>query len=143
VIARNTAFTYKGKHVDVKQAGRELGVRYVLEGSVQRGGNRLRVNVQLIDAETGNHLWAERFDKPLADLFDMQDEIVARLANQLGTELVAAEARRAEQVPNPNSMDLYFQGMLHANSGATPEYMARARSFFERALTLDPAMSKP
>jgi hypothetical protein len=75
--------------------------------------------------------------------FDMQDEIVARLANQLGTELVAAEARRAEQVPNPNSMDLYFQGMLHANSGATPEYMARARSFFERALTLDPAMSKP
>jgi TolB-like protein len=138
VIARNTAFTYKGKHVDVKQAGRELGVRYVLEGSVQRGGNRLRVNVQLIDAETGNHLWAERFDKPLADLFDMQDEIVARLANQLGTELVAAEARRAEQTPSPNSMDLYFQGMLHANSGATPEYMARARGFFERALALDP-----
>jgi TolB-like protein len=138
VIARNTAFTYKGKHVDVKQVGRELGVRYVLEGSVQRGGNRLRVNVQLIDTETGNHLWAERFDKPLADLFDMQDEIVARLANQLGTELVAAEARRAQQAPNPNSMDLYYQGMLHANSGATPEYMTRARSFFERALELDP-----
>jgi TolB-like protein len=137
VIARNTAFTYKGKHVDVKQAGRELGVRYLLEGSVQRGGNRLRVNVQLIDAETGNHLWAERFDKPMADLFDMQDEIVSRLANQLGTELIAAEARRAEQTPSPNSMDLYFQGMLHANSGATPEYMARARSFFERALELD------
>jgi TolB-like protein/Tfp pilus assembly protein PilF len=138
VIARNTAFTYKGKHVDIKQVGRELGVRYVLEGSVQRGGKRLRVNVQLIDSETGNHLWAERFDKPLADLFDMQDEIVARLANQLGTELVAAEARRAEQAPNPNSMDLYFQGMLHANSGATPEYMDRARGFFERALALDP-----
>jgi TolB-like protein len=138
VIARNTAFTYKGKHVDVKQVGRELSVRYALEGSVQRGGNRLRVNVQLIDTETGNHLWAERFDKPLADLFDMQDEIVARLANQLGTELVAAEARRAEQAPSPNSMDLYFQGMLHANSGATPEYMARARGFFERALALDP-----
>jgi TolB-like protein len=138
VIARNTAFTYKGKRADVKQVGRELGVRYVLEGSVQRGGNRLRVNVQLIDAETGNHLWAERFDKPLADLFDMQDEIVARLANQLGTELIAAEARRAEQAPSPNSMDLYFQGMLHANSGATPEYMGRARGFFERALALDP-----
>jgi len=138
VIARNTAFTYKGKHVDVKQVGRELGVRYVLEGSVQRGGNRLRVNVQLIHAETGNHLWAERFDKPLADLFDLQDEIVARLANQLGTELVAAEARRAEQAPNPDSMDLYFQGMLHANSGATPESMARSRGFFERALALDP-----
>ena len=77
VIARNTAFTFKGKAIDVKQIGRELNVRYVLEGSVQRGGNRLRVNVQLIDAETGNHLWAERFDKPVADLFDMQDEIVS------------------------------------------------------------------
>ena len=73
VIARNTAFTYKGKPVEVKKIGRELNVRYVLEGSVQRGGNRLRVNVQLIDAETGNHLWAERFDKPMADLFDIQD----------------------------------------------------------------------
>jgi TolB-like protein len=74
VIGRNTAFTYKGKPVDLKQIGRELNVRYVLEGSVQRGGNRMRVNVQLIDAETGNHLWAERFDKSLAYLFDMQDE---------------------------------------------------------------------
>ena len=74
-------------------------MRYVLEGSVQRSGNRLRVNVQLIDAETGAHLWAERFDKPVADLFDMQDEIVARLANQLGAQLIAAEARRAEQAP--------------------------------------------
>ena len=76
VIARNTAFTYKGKPFDVKTIGRELNVRYVLEGSVQRGGNRMRVNVQLVDAETGSHLWAERFDKPLTDLFDMQDEIV-------------------------------------------------------------------
>jgi len=99
VIGRNTAFTYKGKHVDLKQIGRELNVRYVLEGSVQRGGSRMRVNVQLIDAETGNHLWAERFDKPLADLFDMQDEIVARLASQLGTQFIAAEARRAELAP--------------------------------------------
>ena len=138
VIARNTAFTYKGKAVDLKQIGRELGVRYVLEGTVQRGGNRMRVNVQLIDAETGNHLWAERFDKPLADLFDMQDEIVARLANQLGTQLVAAEARRAERSPHPDSMDLYFQGMACANRGSTPEYMAQARGFFERALALDP-----
>ena len=84
VIARNTAFTYKGKNVDAKEIGKELGVRYVLEGSVQRDQGRMRINVQLIDAETGNHLWAERFDKPLTDLFDMQDEIVARLANQLG-----------------------------------------------------------
>src|SRR3984957_17023539 len=78
VIARNTAFSFKGKAVDVKKVGRELNVRYLLEGSVQRGGNRLRVNVQLIDADTGNHLWAERFDKPVADLFDVQDEIISR-----------------------------------------------------------------
>ena len=96
VIARNTAFTYKGKPLDAKQIGRELNVRYVLEGSVQRGTNRMRINVQLIDADTGNHLWAERFDKPLADLFDMQDEIVRRLANALDAQLTAAEARRAE-----------------------------------------------
>ncbi len=101
VIARNTAFTYKGKPLDVKTIGRELSVRYVLEGSVQRGGNRMRVNVQLIDAETGSHLWAERFDKPLADLFDMQDQIVARLTNALDAQLISAEARRAEQAPNP------------------------------------------
>jgi TolB-like protein len=82
----------------------------LLEGSVQRGANRMRVSVQLIDAESGNHLWAERFDKPLADLFDMQDEIVARLANALDSQLVVAEARRSERGLNPNSMDLWFQG---------------------------------
>ena len=138
VIARNTAFTYKGKPLDVKTIGRELNVRYVLEGSVQRGGNRMRVNVQLIDAETGNHLWAERFDKPLADLFDMQDEIVARLAGALNAQLVAAEARRAEQAPNPDSTDLYFQGLARFNKGVTPDNLAGARGFFDRALTADP-----
>ena len=138
VIARNTAFTFKGKPVDVKTIGRELNVRYVLEGSVQRGGNRMRVNVQLIDAETGNHLWAERFDKPLADLFDMQDEIVARLANALDAQLVAAEARRAEQAPSLDSMDLYFQGMTWLHKGLTPDTVAQARGFFDRALTADP-----
>jgi TolB-like protein/class 3 adenylate cyclase len=138
VIGRNTAFTYKGKPVDLKQIGRELNVRYVLEGSVQRGGNRLRVNVQLIDAETGNHLWAERFDKPLADLFDMQDEIVARLAGALNAQLVAAEARRAEQTPTPDSMDLYFQGVAWFYKGLTPHYMAQSRRYFERALLADP-----
>jgi tetratricopeptide (TPR) repeat protein len=115
-----------------------LNVRYVLEGSVQRSGNRMRVNVQLIDAETGNHLWAERFDKPLADLFDMQDEIVVRLANALNAQLVAAEARRAEQAPTPDSMDLYFQGLAWFNRGWTPSNIAQARSFFERALSADP-----
>ncbi len=138
VIGRNTAFTYKGKPADLKQIGRELNVRYVLEGSVQRGGNRMRVNVQLIDAETGNHLWAERFDKPLADLFDMQDEIVARLAGALNAQLAAAEARRAEQAPNPDSMDLYFQGLAWFNRGITPDIVAQARSFFDRALAADP-----
>jgi hypothetical protein len=137
VIGRNTAFTYKGKHADLKRVGLDLGVRYVLEGSVQRSGNRMRVNVQLIDSETGNHLWAERFDKPVADIFDMQDEVVARLANQLGTELITAEARRAERAPHPNSMDLYFQGMAVANRGFTPENLSHARSLFERALSLD------
>jgi TolB-like protein/class 3 adenylate cyclase/Flp pilus assembly protein TadD len=138
VVARNTAFTYKGKRLDVKKIGRELNVRYILEGSVQRGGNRMRVNVQLVDAETGNHMWAERFDKPLADLFDMQDEIVARLAGALNTQLVTAEARRAEQAPNPDSMDLYFQGLAWLNKGLTPDHVARARGFFDRALLADP-----
>jgi TolB-like protein/class 3 adenylate cyclase len=138
VIARNTAFTYKGKPLDVKTIGRELNVRYVLEGSVQRGGSRMRVNVQLIDAESGNHIWAERFDKPLADLFDMQDEIVARLAGALSVQFIAAEARRAEQAPTPDSMDLNFQGLAWLNKGMTPDNVAKARSFFDRALAADP-----
>jgi TolB-like protein len=131
VIGRNTAFTYKGKHVDLKQIGRELNVRYVLEGSVQRGGNRIRVSVQLIDAESGNHLWAERFDKPVADLFDMQDEIVARLANALDSQLVVAEARRAERALNPDSMDLWFQagpGGLRASPLTTLRRLATCMS---------------
>src|ERR1700739_1804235 len=138
VIARNTAFTYNGKAVDVKKLGRELNVRYVLEGSVQRGGNRLRVNVQLIDAETGSHLWAERFEKSIADLFEMQDEIVSELANPLQAQLIAVEARRAERSPNPDSMDLYSQGLAWLNKGRTPEHMAQARGFLERALALEP-----
>jgi TolB-like protein/Tfp pilus assembly protein PilF len=138
VIACNTAFTFKGKRVDVKKLGRELNVRYVLEGSMQRGGNRLRVNVQLVDAETGNHLWAERFDKPVADLFDMQDDIVSRLANALTAELIAAEARRAERSLHPDAMDLVFQGRSWLNKGPTLDHTAQARSFFEKAIALDP-----
>src|SRR5215475_6908733 len=138
VIARNTAFTFKGKAVDVKKLGRELNVRYVLEGSVQRGSNRLRVNVQLIDAETGDHLWAERFDKPVADLFDMQDEIVSRLANTLDAQLMAAEARRAERSLHPDAMEWYFRGIACLHKGLTNEHLAQARGFLERALALDP-----
>jgi tetratricopeptide (TPR) repeat protein len=98
----------------------------------------MRVNVQLTEAESGAHLWAERFDKPVGDLFDMQDEIVSRLANQLNAQLIAAEAHRAERVPNPDSMDLYFQGRAIYNRGFTPELLATAREFYERALKLDP-----
>ena len=138
VIARNTAFTFKGKAIDVKQIGRELNVCYVLEGSVQRAGNRLRINAQLIDVETGNHLWAERFDKPVADLFDMQDEIVSRLANALDTQLIVAEARRSERSLHPDAMDLCFQGMACWHKGLTNEYLAQSRGLYERALALDP-----
>jgi TolB-like protein len=139
VIGRSTAFTYKGKHFDLKQIGRELNVRYVLEGSIQRDCDQMRINVQLIDAESGHHLWAERFDKPLADLFDMQDEIVARLANTLALPLVAAEARRSQHAPNPDSMDLCFQARFCWNKGFTTDNLAEARRLFERAVALDPA----
>jgi TolB-like protein/Flp pilus assembly protein TadD len=138
VIARNTAFTYKGRAADVKRIGRDLNVRYALEGSVQRGGGRMRVNVQLVDVESGTHLWAERFDKPVADLFDMQDEIVSRLANRLGQELARAEAGRAERSSNPDSMDHYFLGLALFNKGLTAELLNKARSHFDRALDLDP-----
>jgi TolB-like protein/tetratricopeptide (TPR) repeat protein len=138
VIGRHTAFTYKDKAVDLKEIGRELNIRYVLEGSVQRSSNRLRVNVQLVDAKTAHHLWSERFDKPVAALFDMQDEIVSRLANTLNAQLIAAEARRAERLLQPSSLDLYFRGMARWNKSWTPEHMRQARGYFERALELDP-----
>ena len=138
VIGRNTAFAYKGKSIDLKQIGRELNVRYVIEGSVQRSGERMRINVQLIEAEIGSHLWAERFDKPIADLFDMQDEIVARLANQLQAHLVAAEARRAERSPDPDVTDLCFQAKFRVNQGSTRENLDEALRLYERALALDP-----
>jgi len=138
VIACNSAFSYKGKAIDARQIGRELNVRYMLEGSVQRSGKRLRVNVQLVDAESGHHLWAERFDKPVADLFDMQDEIVSRLANTLDAQLIVAEARRAERSLNPDVMDLYFQGMASLLKGEIPEHLIQARRFFERALVINP-----
>jgi hypothetical protein len=116
-LRRHTAYTYKGKTIDIRHIGRELKVRYVLEGSVQRSGSRLRVNVQLVDAETSNHLWADRFDKPIADLLDMHDEIVCRVANILNTQLIEAEARRAERTLHPDAMDLCFQAGLTYTKG--------------------------
>jgi TolB-like protein len=140
VIARNSAFTYKGKAVDVRQVGRELGVRYAIEGSVQCGGDRLRINVQLVDAESGAHLWAERFDCERGGLFDMQDAIVTRLARALGVELVTAEARRAERSPSLDSsaLDLVFRGWATFYRGHSPSNLHEAERCFERALSIAP-----
>jgi adenylate cyclase len=112
VIARNTAFTYKGKTVDVKQIGKELGVRYVLEGSVRRVGQRVQANVQLIDTETGAHIWADRFEADRADLAKAQDQIVARLARTLQLEIVEAATRRIEleKPTNPDASDFVMRG---------------------------------
>jgi len=139
VIARNTAFTFKSKPVDIRVIGRELGVRYVMEGSVQGGGDRIRVNAQLIDTETGAHLWAERFDKPRADIFNMQDEITTRLARTVGIELTAAEGRRAER-ERPNNMDavdLAMRGWAILNQPLSLRRDRDACKLFEAALRRD------
>jgi adenylate cyclase len=141
VIARNTAFTYKGKSIDAKEIGKELGVRYVLEGSVQRDQNRVRVNAQLIDAESGAHLWAERFEEDAADLFKLQDQIVVRLANTLGYELVKAEATKGARSTNPDANDLAMRGWGLLNDPAlfaSKEKVNAARALFQQALAIDP-----
>ena len=141
VIARNTAFTFKGKAIDAKEIGKELGVRYVLEGSVQRDQNRVRVNAQLIDAQSGAHLWADRFEEDVADLFKLQDQVVARLANSLGIELVKAEAQRDECIANPDAFDLTMRGralQMRAQEQRTKENNNAARAMFEQALVIDP-----
>ncbi len=137
VIARNTAFTYKGKNVDAKEIGKELGVRYVLEGSVQRDGNRVRVNAQLIDAESGSHLWADRFEEDLADLFKLQDDVVARLANTLGFEMVEAEAAKGIHSVNPDTLDLTMRGWSVMYHPPTKQNDAEALDIFQRALKID------
>jgi adenylate cyclase len=139
VIANTTALTYKGKTVDAKEIGRELGVRYVLEGSVQRDLNRVRVNTQLIDAETGAHLWAERFEEDVANLFKLQDQVVARLANTLGYQLVKAEAEKGTRSKNPDVVDLTMRGnALFQLQPLTKDNNDAARNSFERALKIDP-----
>jgi TolB-like protein len=139
VIARNTAFAYRGKSVDVKQIGRELGVRYVLEGSVQTAGSRVRVNAQLIDAESGAHLWADRFDGERTDLFELQDDFVVRLSRSLDVELVAAEVGRAQRLraENPDSTDLTLRGREAMNRGPSSDHWRAALALFERAVALD------
>jgi TolB-like protein len=139
VISRNTAFTYKGRPTDTRQIGRELGVRYVLEGSVQNAGNRIRINAQLVDAESGAHLWADRFDKPCADLLDLQNEVTARLARNVQIEMVAAESRRVarEHPDRLDSVDHALQGWAAWNEHLSLESARRARRSFEAALELD------
>ena len=136
VIARNTAFTYKGKPVDAKRIGRDLGVRYVLEGSVQRSGKQIRVNTQLIDAETGAHLWAERFDRDIIDLFALQNEIAARLASALQSQLAIAESRRPTD--NPDALDYILRGRAVLTRPISKENTEEAVALFEAALALDP-----
>jgi class 3 adenylate cyclase/TolB-like protein len=119
VISRSTAFTYKDKRVEAKQIGRELCVRYVLEGSVRRSGNQVRVNAQLIDAATDAHLWAERFDSYTVDLFSLQNEITSQLANALGVELIAAEAARPTE--HPDALDYILRGRAVLLKPRTPD----------------------
>jgi adenylate cyclase len=136
VISRNTAFTYQGKRVDTKQIGRELSVRYVLEGSVRRLGNQIRVNAQLIDAETDAHLWAERFDGSISDLFALQDEITGRIAVALNLELPHAAA--AQPIDHPDALDYILRGRAAAWKPPSRERYVEAIGHFERALVLDP-----
>jgi len=139
VIARNSCFTYKGRAVDVKQVGRELGVRYVLEGSLRKSGNRIRVTAQLVEAETAKHVWAERYDRDLADIFALQDEITEAVTIAIAPAIADAEQQRAMRKP-PEALDAwaaYQRGLWHA-SKATAEDNALAEAFFQRAIDLDP-----
>jgi len=144
VIARNTAATYKGKNVDAKEIGKELGVRYLLEGSVQREGARVRVNAQMVDAESGAHLWADRFDEDAESAFKLQDEVVTRLARGLQVALIEAEAENGARSKNPDAIDLTMRGsdLLLRSLSQPKEEMRKvnpgARSLFERALEIDP-----
>jgi adenylate cyclase len=136
VIARSTAFSYRGKLADSKQIGRELGVRYLLEGSVQTLGTRLRITAQLIDGETNAHLWAERFDRDAADLYTLQNEITGRIAAALHLELLAAETARP--TADPDALDYILRGMAALRKPATRDGYAETIGLFEHALALDP-----
>ncbi|MFQ5974641.1 MAG: hypothetical protein ACE5Q3_20140, partial [Alphaproteobacteria bacterium] len=139
VIARNSSFTYKGRNVDVRQVGRELGVRYVLEGSVRRAGNRLRITAQLVEAATGNHLWAERYDGVLEDVFDLQDRITEGVAGAIEPSVRLAEIERARR-KRPDSLDaydLYLRALPHAWAYTWAE-AEKAVELLESALRIDP-----
>ena len=141
VIARNSSFTYKGRAVNVKQIGRELGVRYVLEGSVRKAGNRVRITGQLIDALTGAHLWANRFDGNLENIFELQDQVTSSVVGVISPKLEAAEIARASQKPTESlhAYDYYLRGManLHAVYGGSKDAVSEALKLFNRAIDLD------
>jgi adenylate cyclase len=139
VIARNSSFTYKGQAVDVKRVGRELGVRYVLEGSVRKGGNRVRITAQLIEAETGAHLWADRFDGALEDVFDLQDKVALSVAGVIEPTLEAAETHRSWQRPTADltAYDLYLRALPEFRSYQR-ERVVRALPLLEEAIARDP-----
>jgi adenylate cyclase len=143
VIARNSTFTYKGRAVDVKQVGRELGVRYVLEGSVRKAGNRIRVTAQLVEAETGNHVWAERYDRDLADIFAVQDEITERVVAAIEPELYAAEQVRSQSKP-PDSLDAW-ECVIRALSligQGTRDENTEAEALCRRAIAIAPGYAR-
>ncbi len=142
VIARNSSFTYKGSAVDVKVVGRELGVRYVLEGSVRKAGNRVRVTAQLIEAASGNHIWAERYDRELVDVFDLQDEIQQAIVVAVEPELAGAERQRAARKPPEqfDAWDLCHRAMWHLDR-RDRGHSAEAESLFERAIAADPGFA--
>jgi adenylate cyclase len=139
VIARNSSFTYKGRAVDVKQVGRELGVRYVLEGSVRKSGSRVRITGQLIDAATGTHLWADRFDGALEDIFDLQDDVAARVVGAIAPKLEQAEIARVKHKPTESldAYDYYLRGIARAHEW-TLEGTDEALRLLNRAVKLDP-----
>jgi TolB-like protein/class 3 adenylate cyclase/tetratricopeptide (TPR) repeat protein len=139
VIARNSSFTYKGKAVDIKQVGRELGVRYVLEGSVRKAANHVRITAQLVDAASGSHLWADRFDGALEDIFDLQDRVTASVVGAIAPKLERAEIERANRKPTESldAYDYYLRGMASFHK-ATMEANAAALRLFYRAIELDP-----
>ncbi len=140
VIARNTAFTFKGRSVDARQVGRECGVRYMLEGSITRAGNQIETNVQLIDTQTGAHVWADRFVHTITDFIELEKAITGRIATSLNIQLIRAEGRRLteEQARNPDAIDLRFRGMSLYFSSITPEHSQKARGFLEEAVRRDP-----
>jgi adenylate cyclase len=139
VIARNSVMTYKGKPVRVQEVGRDLGVRYVLEGSVRKAGERVRITAQLIDAATGHHLWAERFDRSIADIFEVQDEVTGRIVATLAGKLAESERRRARsgQTENLEAYDCVLRGR-ELWDRFTPEDNREARRLYEKAIELDP-----